>query len=105
MPPLPPTCPGGASRRNIEPMNTRIRTSCITLGLVAWIMPISAPWTLLAAEPLSQTAINAKLFAKENLVAWCIVPFDSQKRSPEERAAMLEKLGIKRLAYDWRVEH
>lgn len=45
------------------------------------------------------------LFARTNLVAWCIVPFDSKKRSPEERAAMLERLGMKRLAYDWRAEH
>lgn len=45
------------------------------------------------------------LFARTNLVAWCIVPFDSKKRGPEERAAMLERLGITRLAYDWRAEH
>lgn len=45
------------------------------------------------------------LFAKTNLVAWCIVPFDAKKRGPEERAAMLEQLGLKRLAYDYRAEH
>jgi sugar phosphate isomerase/epimerase len=45
------------------------------------------------------------LFSKTNLVAWCIVPFDSQKREPEARAEMLERLGIHRLAYDWRAEH
>lgn len=45
------------------------------------------------------------LFARTNLVAWCIVPFDSKKRGPEERAAMLAGLGIRRLAYDWRAEH
>ena len=45
------------------------------------------------------------LFSKTNLVAWCIVPFDSQKRGPEARAEMLERLGIHRLAYDWRAEH
>jgi glucose dehydrogenase/sugar phosphate isomerase/epimerase len=47
----------------------------------------------------------ADLLARENLVAWCIVPFDAAKRGPEERAAMLEKLGIKRFAYDYRAEH
>ena len=41
----------------------------------------------------------------DDLVAWCIVPFDSRKRSPEERIAMLERLGFKRYAYDWRAEH
>ncbi|MBM4074983.1 MAG: hypothetical protein FJ267_04995, partial [Planctomycetes bacterium] len=45
------------------------------------------------------------LFAKENLVAWCIVPFDSKKRGPEERAAMLEGLGFSKFAYDYRSEH
>ncbi|MCC7376246.1 MAG: hypothetical protein IT581_16425 [Verrucomicrobiales bacterium] len=44
-------------------------------------------------------------FSRTNLVAWCIVPFDAKKRGPEERAAMLESLGIRRLAYDWRSEH
>jgi sugar phosphate isomerase/epimerase len=45
------------------------------------------------------------LFARTNLVAWCIVPFDSKKRGPEERAAMLERLGFKLFAYDYRAEH
>lgn len=45
------------------------------------------------------------LFARGNLVAWCIVPFDAKKRGPEERAAMLERLGLRRLAYDYRAEH
>jgi len=38
------------------------------------------------------------LFGRTNLVAWCIVPFDGRKRGPEERAAMLERLGIKSFA-------
>jgi hypothetical protein len=45
------------------------------------------------------------LFAKKNLIAWCIVPFDGKKRGPAERAAMLERLGIRKLAYDYRAEH
>lgn len=47
----------------------------------------------------------AKLYARDNLLAWCIVPFDSKKRGPVERAAMLEKLGFRHYAYDWRDEH
>jgi hypothetical protein len=35
-------------------------------------------------------------------MAWCVVPFDARKRGPEERARMLENLGFKRFAYDWR---
>ena len=45
------------------------------------------------------------LYARDNLIAWCIVPFDSKHRTPEERAAMLERLGFKHFAYDWRGEH
>jgi putative heme-binding domain-containing protein len=45
------------------------------------------------------------LWDKENLVAWCIVPFDSQRRTPEQRAAMLQRIGIEQLAYDYRAEH
>src|SRR5581483_1655535 len=44
-------------------------------------------------------------FAQENFVAWCIVPFDSQKRGPEARAEMLQRLGFKKFAYDYRAEH
>jgi putative heme-binding domain-containing protein len=46
-----------------------------------------------------------RLFARENLIAWCIVPFDSKRRGPEERAAMLRRLGFRHFAYDWRAEH
>ena len=48
---------------------------------------------------LLQTALaQDDLFRRENLVAWCIVPFDSQHRTPEQRAEMLVKLGIHQLA-------
>ena len=45
------------------------------------------------------------MFAQDNLVAWCIVPFDAKKRAPAERVEMLKKLGFKKYAYDWRAEH
>ena len=48
---------------------------------------------------------TGQVFARDNLVAWCIVPFDVKKRGPEERAQMLDKLGFKKFAYDWRDEH
>ncbi len=56
-------------------------------------------------EPAHLNGRAAAVFERNNLVAWCIVPFDSKKRSPEERAGMLRSLGIKRLAYDYRAEH
>ncbi len=54
---------------------------------------------------IAVAAPEPSIFDRNNLVAWCIVPFDAKKRGPEERAAMLEKLGVKRLAYDYRAEH
>jgi hypothetical protein len=41
----------------------------------------------------------------KNLVAWCIVPYDAMHRNPHERAVMLKKLGFKKMAWDWRMEH
>ena len=55
--------------------------------------------------PENTSAEPGGIFAPENLVAWCIVPFDTKTRGPEERAKMLDRLGIKRLAYDYRGEH
>ncbi|MFV0443877.1 MAG: sugar phosphate isomerase/epimerase family protein [Planctomycetaceae bacterium] len=46
-----------------------------------------------------------KNLQRDQLVAWCIVPFDSQQRTPEQRAEMLVRLGLKRVAYDWRPQH
>jgi hypothetical protein len=41
----------------------------------------------------------------DNLLAWCIVPFDSMHRTPSERIAMLKDLGFTGYAYDWRIEN
>ncbi|MGF1578657.1 MAG: PVC-type heme-binding CxxCH protein [Gemmataceae bacterium] len=48
---------------------------------------------------------KVKMFRSDNLVAWCIVPFDAKKRGPQERVAMLKRLGLKKVAYDWRARH
>lgn len=61
--------------------------------------------TLLAALLAAAPADEPKPFARDNLVAWCIVPFDAKKRTPEQRVEMLAKLGFKKYAYDWRAEH
>ena len=45
------------------------------------------------------------LWAHDNLLAWCVVPFDAKNRGPEERAKMLAKLGFTKFAYDWRPVH
>lgn len=63
--------------------------------------------SLLALLTLARSAIAAPadLWSRDNLVAWCIVPFDAQKRGPDERAEMLQRLGFRQFAYDWRAEH
>lgn len=48
---------------------------------------------------------NEMIFARENLIAWCIVPFDALNRNAEQRAQMLNDLGITKMAWDWRMEH
>jgi len=70
---------------------------------ILFLMAVGSVETQAAVSP--KAADGYKLFAKSNLVAWCIVPFDSKKRGPEERAAMLEKLGLSQFAYDYRAEH
>jgi len=55
--------------------------------------------------PVGNTISELPLLDKNNLVAWCIVPFDSKDRTPADRAAMLKELGISKFAYDWREEH
>ncbi len=64
--------------------------------------------SLIAAALLLGSALRAEVpenFRRERLVAWCIVPFDAKQRGPAERAAMLGRLGLRRVAYDWREEH
>jgi len=55
--------------------------------------------------PTGRATVNTSqpgLFDRRNLTAWCVVPFDARKRGPEERAEMLQRLGFKNFAYDWR---
>lgn len=72
------------------------------LALLALLFAL-IPSILHAASPPAEGRFV--LFAPTNLVAWCIVPFDAKKRGPEERAAMLERLGFTMFAYDYRAEH
>src|SRR3989337_552459 len=61
--------------------------------------------TFFSCDTDKKSVDNSQLFSKDNLVAWCVVPFDSVRRTPEERAIMLDELGFKQFAYDWRAEH
>ena len=83
-------------------MSPRLLLATLTLCTLALMTPSGRTQ---AEEPIDVAARAKELFRRDNLVAWCIVPYDAKKRGPEERAAMLEKLGFKHVAYDWRGEH
>lgn len=51
------------------------------------------------------SSMDNHLFQKDNLLAWCVIPYDSKNRSPAERAQMLSDLGFTKFAYDWRDHH
>ncbi len=78
----------------------RIASACVVICF-CW----SVAWFLACSVQADEPAHTGSIFAKDNLVAWCIVPFDARARTPAERAAMLKKLGINKLAYDWRDNH
>jgi sugar phosphate isomerase/epimerase len=75
--------------------------SAFCIGTTVLVLAALGARPLPAAAPLAAKSV----FAKDNLVAWCIVPFDAKKRGPAERAEMLKRLGIERVAYDWRQNH
>lgn len=71
----------------------------VTSATLLICMVLFPPMSRLSAdEPRS-------LFDRQNIVAWCIVPFDAEKRDPPRRAEMVQRLGITKVAYDWRPEH
>lgn len=79
----------------------------LSLTLLAW-GPASAPGQQpepVQPGPVQPAADGTELFRRENLVAWCIVPFDDRERTPVERAEMLNRLGLSKYAYDYRAHH
>ncbi|MCU0706917.1 MAG: sugar phosphate isomerase/epimerase [Pirellula sp.] len=78
----------------------RVPVSIVILAVFLALQMAFLPLRTAAAQEF-----RAEMFDRPNLVAWCIVPFDSEKRTPLERAQMLEELQIRRLAYDYRAEH
>jgi quinoprotein glucose dehydrogenase len=80
----------------------KLRALALVILLGLSFYPVLADWPAVDA---GSAHLNTALFNHTNLVAWCIVPFDAKRRGPEERAAMLERLGFKMFAYDYRAEH
>ena len=70
-------------------------------------IPVAISWLLLGMLLLGPVVTKqvwdkdsdaTKIFDRERLVAWCIVPFDARKRSPSQRAEMVTEIGMKRVA-------
>ena len=80
---------------------TRVLLGILLLSLLA-AAPPAGPG---AAHPMAPPVKGDSVFARSNLVAWCIVPFDAKQRGPKARVEMLAQLGVRRVAYDWRDNH
>ena len=48
---------------------------------------------------------SQKINPLANTYAWCIVNFDQNNRSPQERISMLKELNFTKYAYDWEEKH
>ena len=71
-------------------------------GILLTILTCISVTIFSVAQPAT---MKQDLFAQDNLVAWCIVPFDNQHRTPKQRIEMLKRLNFSQYAYDWRHQH
>lgn len=71
----------------------------VTLVRLVALAPIGVAQERNSGKPMFE------VFSRSNLVAWCIVPFDGKNRNPAQRADMVKRLGLARVAYDWRDNH
>jgi sugar phosphate isomerase/epimerase len=117
------TYPMLSSKRGYSGMHSAHRVWAIVVGLLLLRSLGSAQPFQLWNEPgrdareSPQSVVNSRmsltseskdkkmLFAKDNLYAWCIVPYDTVHRTPEQRAVMLKEIGITSMAWDWRAVH
>jgi len=83
----------------ILPTVLRVKKLELLPGIIAASLSLFAQ-----SEAVDSPGGKTDLCAPENLTAWCVVPFDAKKRGPEERAEMLQRLGFKHFAYDWRAK-
>src|SRR2546423_10255495 len=79
------------------------RRTIFVLAMVA--VTIAVAGAVVRGRGAAEEKVSEGLYARKNLVAWCIVPFDAKKRTPAQRAEMLDRIGLHRYAYDWRAEH
>jgi sugar phosphate isomerase/epimerase len=91
--------------RVMKPEENERITQSLPIGLWIALLIGLAVWSTAVVGWAEETGDSHKVLAKDNLVAWCVVPFDAAQRGPIERAEMLQRLGLKKLAYDWRAQH
>ena len=74
-----------------------IKRIVLIIGVLCGLLSPS----VFSAEPSSLTAKDAtkRIWDRNNLVAWEAAPYDEKKRSSEERALMLKRLGFQHYAY------
>lgn len=66
-------------------------------------MPVVLAAVFLGAAALLRGDDASSLWAQDNLVAWCAAPpWDAKQRNSEERAQMLQDLGFRYFAFNWR---
>jgi sugar phosphate isomerase/epimerase len=82
---------------------TKVPLKPLLRMLAVWLA-ITPLQTQAAPGFSADTAPSQDILAPQNLTAWCVVPFDAKKRGPAERAEMLQRLGFKNFAYDWRLK-
>ena len=71
----------------------KFRTACARFAVACAFSMVTAA----AAE-----ALTDNLWERGNLVACVVNHFDAKNRNPEETAQMFNRLGITKLAYNWR---
>jgi quinoprotein glucose dehydrogenase len=93
-------------RLSIRPsLNKNFRGTRPSILAAMVLIALLPAFTRAASAETAQAEAHYEIYDRSNLVAWCIVPFDSRKRGPEARAEMLARLGLFSFAYDWRAEH
>lgn len=73
--------------------------------MIRFVLLLSLSFLLFSCGATKSTEIQPSAFAKENLIPWSIVAFDSLDRSPEERVAMVKDLGFSQYAFGGRQRH
>lgn len=80
-----------------------VRFRVITIVLACLYLNVFAlPATADSGAATAPRRGGPALWDHNNLFAWCVVPFDARRRTPEQRADMLKALGFTQFAYDWR---